>query len=73
MKPAPLAWAPADGSLVIVPKRKAKRAICSRCGGYRDKPGHRWCRKCHATYMREWRKKQAQELKELRALRDRLT
>lgn len=70
---APLAWAPADGSLVVVPKRKAKRAICSRCGGYRDKPGHRWCRNCHKLYMREYRKKQAQELKELRALRDRLT
>ena len=68
-----LEWQRADGSLVVVPKRNPKRAICSRCGGYRDKPGHRWCRNCHKLYMREYRKKQAQELKELRALRDRLT
>lgn len=68
-----LQWKPADGSLIVVPKRNTKRAICSRCGGYRDKPGHRWCRNCHKLYMRDYRKKQAQELKDLRALRDRLT
>lgn len=68
-----LEWKPADGSLIVAPRRNQKRAICSRCGGYRDKPGHRWCRRCHAAYMREWRKKQVQELKDLRAMSNRFT
>ena len=26
---------------------------CSKCGQERDKPGQRYCRSCHAEYMRE--------------------
>ena len=28
---------------------------CPRCGGHRDKPEQRYCRACHAAYMRQWR------------------
>ncbi len=29
---------------------------CSKCGGYNDRDGQRYCRGCHAKYMREHRK-----------------
>jgi hypothetical protein len=28
---------------------------CSKCGAPRRKPGQRYCRACHAAYMRDWR------------------
>lgn len=28
---------------------------CSRCGGPRDRPGQRYCRKCHTEYCRQRR------------------
>jgi ribosomal protein S27AE len=28
---------------------------CSRCGGPRELPSHRWCRDCKAAYTRAWR------------------
>lgn len=67
MKPAPLAWAPADGSLVIVPDRR--KHPCSRCGGPRNVPGQAYCRNCHAAQMREFRVKAREELADLRRLR----
>ena len=30
--------------------------LCSRCGKPRDKAGQRYCKSCHAAYMRTWRK-----------------
>lgn len=48
-----LEWTPADGSLIVVPKRKARQ--CSLCHGPHNRPGQRYCRRCHAEYMRAWR------------------
>lgn len=28
--------------------------VCSRCRGANDRPGQRYCRSCHAAYMRVW-------------------
>lgn len=50
---AALEWSPADGSLIVVPGRKAR--VCAHCHGPLDRPGQRYCRRCHSTYMREWR------------------
>ena len=41
---------------------------CPRCGAERDKPQHRYCRKCKNAYDRAWRAKQARELKYLRRI-----
>lgn len=30
---------------------------CSGCGNERDRPGQKYCLKCHAAYMRRWRPK----------------
>lgn len=30
--------------------------LCSGCGGENDREGQRYCRFCHAKYMRLWRK-----------------
>ncbi len=30
-------------------------SICNKCGERERKPGQRWCRECHAAYMRAWR------------------
>jgi len=65
VKPA-LEWAPADGSLIVVPDRR--KHPCSRCGGPRSRPGQAYCRKCHAARMREQRAKAREELAQLRAL-----
>jgi uncharacterized Zn finger protein (UPF0148 family) len=35
------------------------------------KPGHRYCPKCHASYMREWRRQQREEQARLRAIAER--
>jgi AAA domain len=41
---------------------------CSGCGKPHDRAtGGGYCRKCHADYQREWRKKQRAELERLRA------
>jgi hypothetical protein len=31
----------------------AHELVCSRCGGVRDRPGQRYCRKCHNRAKRE--------------------
>lgn len=52
------------------PPRLTRTApLCAECGDERDRPGQRYCRRCHATYMREWRRlrKHAQPFR--RALR----
>lgn len=33
---------------------------CSRCRGPRDRPLQKYCRPCHAAYMREWRPKHSE-------------
>lgn len=30
--------------------------LCQKCEGPNDRLGQRYCRPCHANYMREWRK-----------------
>jgi hypothetical protein len=57
---------------VIVPRdtsRKTRRrdGAC-KCGGPRDRPGQAFCRLCHAVYMKDYRKKQKNELESLWAL-----
>jgi RecJ-like exonuclease len=34
---------------------RRKKKLCSRCSQERDRPGQRYCRACHAKYMRETR------------------
>lgn len=29
--------------------------LCSKCGAEERRPGQRWCKTCHAAYVREWR------------------
>lgn len=36
---------------------KQEEKQCSCCGEPIDKPNSRYCKKCHAAYMRDWRKK----------------
>lgn len=31
------------------------RGLCSACRSPQDRPGQRYCRACHARYMRGWR------------------
>ncbi len=31
-------------------------SLCSKCQSQEPAPGQRYCRICHAAYMREWRK-----------------
>ena len=33
--------------------------LCSRCGNPCENSQSRHCRDCHASYMREWRKRQS--------------
>jgi hypothetical protein len=28
---------------------------CAQCNGARDRPDQRYCKRCHARYMRTWR------------------
>lgn len=51
----PLSWAPADAGAVVVPD--TRRHACSACGGARNVPGQAYCRSCHATRMRQQRKR----------------
>lgn len=51
---------------------------CAKCGGSRDVPGQRYCRRCRAAYMREHRAKRKQthitiSRMEYEALRNRST
>lgn len=50
---AALDWVPADGSLIVSVRRKDRS--CAHCHGPLDRPGQRYCRRCHTIYMREWR------------------
>ena len=36
--------------------RRRLGATCSHCGGENDRKGQRYCKSCHAAFMREWRK-----------------
>jgi hypothetical protein len=35
---------------------RVKTDICSRCKGPRDRGAQRYCKACHAAYVREWKK-----------------
>lgn len=35
--------------------RGAPQPICSKCHAPRERGSQRYCRECHATYMRKWR------------------
>lgn len=37
-------------------KKGIRSEFCSRCGGKRDCETKRYCRKCNASYLKEWRK-----------------
>lgn len=65
---AALEWTPADGSLIVVPKRNQKRAKCPKCDGPRNRPGQRYCKRCHAEYQREWAAARTAELHRLRGV-----
>lgn len=43
-------------------------APCIRCHKEPRKPGQRYCKGCHALYMREWRSRYADLDKTIRAL-----
>jgi hypothetical protein len=51
---------------MIIVSRGSKTAdgvkSCSRCGKARDREGQRYCRACHADYVREWRAGKVQVL-----------
>lgn len=36
-------------------RSKERTLLCSRCKLQNDWEGQRYCKKCHAAYMREWR------------------
>ena len=44
----------------MVGKKGMKKGVisekCSRCNSKRDFPDKKYCRKCNAAYLREWRK-----------------
>lgn len=65
---AALEWTPADSSPVVVPRRNGKRALCPKCEGTRDRPGQRYCKRCHAKYQRDWAAARTEELHRLRGL-----
>ena len=50
-----LTWTPADAGAIVVPD--TRRHVCSACGGARNVPGQAYCRSCHATRMRQQRKR----------------
>lgn len=50
-----LTWTPADAGAIVVPD--TRRHACSACGGARNVPGQAYCRSCHATRMRQQRKR----------------
>lgn len=56
----PLAWTPADAGAVVVPDTRRHR--CSACGGIRNVPGQAYCRSCHATRMRQQRKRDKERI-----------
>lgn len=47
----------------------SRKATCSKCLGENDRLPHRYCRACHARYMRGWNKARRKELKLLREWR----
>ena len=36
--------------------KKHEKGICQKCGEVNDRVPQRWCCKCHALYVRKWRK-----------------
>lgn len=68
-----LNWeAPAEAQPAMVVKVQTAKArgklMCAKCGERPRKRGQRWCRVCHAEYMREWRIKAHEELEHLREM-----
>lgn len=69
----PLDWEPApDAQPAVVVRalvgRRKRQLMCAKCGTRPRKPAQRWCRACHAAYMREWRVKAHEELEHLREM-----
>lgn len=52
--------------------RKIPQAQCARCGGERQAEADRYCKRCRADYMREWRARQPSTLLALRYENERL-
>jgi len=44
-----------------------KTACSAGCGAARSRPGARYCRACHAAYMRRWRARRVAAERELQA------
>lgn len=63
-----LQWEQAEHSLSAIPNRANPKRPCPKCKGPRDRPGQRYCRRCHNTYQRDYKRRQAQELRDLRKL-----
>lgn len=40
--------------------------LCAKCNANPRKKGQRWCKRCHAEYMRAWAKARTAELLRLR-------
>lgn len=38
---------------------------CSGCNNNNDRAPHRYCRACHATYQRQWRRARNEEFRAL--------
>lgn len=52
--------------------RRAPPALCRKCGREPRKPGQRIGKRCHAAYMRRWRRRQKQKQLDLLELIDQL-
>jgi len=67
-----LDWQPIDQSPVpahVLADAARRKALCSHCGFRPHKPGQRYCKACHAEYMRRQRAKDRELMQEFRAFR----
>lgn len=53
-------WITEWGTLVPWQKQKRAGVACSHCSGPLDRNGQRYCKACHAAYMRAWRPKNSE-------------
>ncbi|MFZ1794228.1 MAG: hypothetical protein WAU96_12455 [Anaerolineae bacterium] len=68
----PLDWQPAEPSIVpahVLTDAARHKTMCSKCGERPHKPGQRYCKACHAEYMRNHRAKDRKLMQEFRAFR----
>jgi len=64
-----LDWQPADPTPVTAQNKARHKTMCSKCGARPHKPGQRYCKACHAEYMRNQRAKDRELMLEFRAFR----